>query len=156
MRKLILAASVLVCAAPAVAQPHPDPRDQEIVRALPGPSEIEAVGDTVGRVAEAIMDVPVGPIADAIDPYRRGRHSDETLGDIAHRDDPYARERMREQIGAATVGLGAIVGELAVVTPVIRRSLEDATRRMEDAMRGRGRDYDRDYRDERDRDDYRR
>ena len=154
MRKLILAASILACAAPAAAQSYPDPRDDDIVRALPHPGQIEEVADTVGRVAEAIMDVPVGPIADAVDPYRRGRHRDETLGDIAHRDDPYARERMRDQIGAATVGLGAIVGELAVVTPVIRRSLEDAARRMDDAMRGRGRDYDRDY--ERERDDYRR
>jgi hypothetical protein len=159
MRKLILAASILACAAPALAQPYPDRRDEDIVRALPHPGQIEDVADTVGRVAEAIMDVPVGPIADAVDPYRRGRHRDETLGDIASRDDPYARERMRDGIGAATVGLGAIVGELAVVTPVIRRSLEDAARRMDDAMRGRGRDYDRDYdrRDrDRDRDDYRR
>jgi hypothetical protein len=156
MRKLILAASILACAAPVAAQNYPDPRDEAIVRALPHPGQIEAVADTVGRVADAIMDVPVGPIADAVDPTRRGRHRDETLGDIAHRDDPYARERMRDQIGAATVGLGAIMGELAVVTPVLRRSLEDATRRMEDAMRGRGGDYDRDYRRDRERDDYRR
>jgi hypothetical protein len=158
MRKLILAASVLACAAPAAAQPYPDPRDDSIVRALPHPGQIEDVADTVGRVAEAIMDVPVGPIADAVDPYRRGRHRDETLGDIANRDDPYARERIRDQIGAATVGLGAVVGELAVVTPVIRRSLEDAARRMDDAMRGRGRDrdHDRDYGRDRHRDDYRR
>ena len=161
MRKLILAASLLACAAPAFAQPYPDPRDEEIVRALPQGRDLEEVGETVGRVAEAIMDVPVGPIADAVDPYRRGRHRDETLGDIAHRDDPYARERMRDQIGAATVGLGAIMSEIAVVTPVLRRSLEDAARRMEDAMQGhRGRDYDRDYghedRRERERDDYRR
>ena len=160
MRKLILAASIFACAAPVAAQSYPDPRDEEIVRALPDPREIEDVGDTVGRVADAIMDVPVGPIADAVDPYRRGRHRDETLGDIANRDDPYARERVRDQIGAATVGLGAILQELAVVTPVLRRSLEDATRRMEDAMHRRGsdRDYDRGYdrRDDRDRDDYRR
>ncbi len=155
MRKLIIAASVLACAAPLAAQPYPDPRDEEIVRALPHPQEVEELGDTVGRVAEAIMDVPVGPIADAVDPYRRGHHRDETLGDMARRDDPYARERMRDQIGAATAGLGAIVGELAVVTPVLRRSLEDAARRMEDAMHRRGgRDYDRDY--DRDRDHYRR
>jgi hypothetical protein len=172
MRKLIIAATVLACAAPVAAQPYPDPRDEEIVRALPHPGEVEALGDTVGRVADAILDVPVGPIADAVDPYRRGRHRDETLGDIAHRDDPYARERMRDQIGAATAGLSAVMQELAVVTPALRRSLEDATRRVEDAMHGYGRDddryHDREYRRERDgdrdwdqdrdrhRDDYRR
>jgi hypothetical protein len=152
MRKLILAASILACAAPALSQPYPDPRDDDFARALPQGRDLEEVGDTVGRVAEEIMDVPIGPIADAVDPYRRGRHRDETLGDIAHRDDPYARERMRDQIGAATVGLGAIMSELAVVTPVLRRSLEDASRRIEDAMHRRGgSDHDRDH----DRDRYR-
>ena len=160
MRKLILAATmlapVLLAASPAMAQAYPDPRDEEIVRSLPDPRHIEELGDTLGRVAEAIMDVPIGPIADAVDPYRRRRDRNETLGDIASRDDPYARERIRDQVGAATVGVSAAAEQLAVLTPVLRRSLEDATRRMEDAMagRGRGRDYDRDYeRDyERDRD----
>ena len=163
MRKLIIAASALAFAAPAFAQPH-DPRDEEIVRALPHPGEIEEIGDTVGRVAEAILDVPIGPIADAVDPYRRRHHRDETLGDIAGRDDPYVRERVRDQVGAATVGLGAAIEQLAVITPVLRRSLEDATRRMEDAIedsRGRDRDYrrdrdhDRDYDRDREPDDRR-
>ena len=166
MRKLIIAASILACAAPVAAQSYPDPRDDEIVRALPQPGEVEDLGDTVGRVADAIMDVPVGPIADAVDPYRRGHHRDDTLGDIARRDDPYARERMRDEIGAATAGLSAALEQIAIVTPALRRSLEDATRRMEDAMDGRGRYSDREYRrddrrsDRRDdnyeRDDYRR
>lgn len=155
MRKLIIAASVLAFAAPVAAQPYPDPRDEEIVRALPHPGEVEELGDTVGRVADAIMDVNVGPLADAVDPYRRGRHRDETLGDIAHRDDPYARERVRDQIGAATHGLSAAIEQLAVMTPVLRRSLEDATRRMEDAMHGHGRDYDRGYDQDYDRNDHR-
>ncbi|HEX8585368.1 MAG TPA: hypothetical protein VF680_13290 [Allosphingosinicella sp.] len=166
MRKLIIATSILACAAPVAAQSYPDRGDDDIVRALPHPGEVEELGDTVGRVADAIMDVPVGPIADAVDPYRRGRHRDETLGDIARRDDPYARERMRDEIGAATVGLSAALEQIAIVTPALRRSLEDATRRMEDAIDGRGRYSDRDYRrddrdyrrDDRDyrRDDYRR
>ena len=160
MRKLIIAASALAFAAPAAAQPY-EPRDEDIVRSLPHPGQIEEMGDTVGRVAEAILDVPIGPIADAIDPYRRRYHRDETLGDVAGRDDPYVRERLRDQVGAATVGLGAVVEELAVLTPVLRRSLEDATRRMEDAIedrrrRGRDRDYgrdrDRDYDRDYDRD----
>lgn len=156
MRKLIIAASALAFAAPVLAQPH-DRRDEEIVRALPHPGQIEEIGDTLGRVAEALLDVPVGPIADAVDPYRRRYHRDETLGDIAGRDDPYVRERIRDRVGAATIGLGAAIEQLAVLTPVLRRSLDDATRRMEDAIedgrrRGRDRDYDRDYERRRDRD----
>ena len=152
MRKLIIATCAFAVAAPLAAQPYPDPREDEIRRALPHPGEVEAAADTVGRVADAIMDVDVAPVVDAIDP--RARHRGErTLGDIASRDDPYARERVRDDIAAASVGLGAMVEELAVLTPVLARSLEDAARRMEDAIehsraRRHGRDHDdRDHRD---------
>jgi hypothetical protein len=153
LRKLIIAVTALAAAAPAVAQPYPDPRDERIVRSLPEPHEVERLGDALGRATEALMDVDIGPIADAMDPYnRRSRRGPETLGDLAGgRHDPYARERIRGQIGAVTVGLGAAVEQMAVMTPILRRSLEDATRRMQDAIaRGRSarpadRDYDRRY-----------
>lgn len=165
MRKLIIAASVLALAAPAAAQPYPDPRDEEIARSLPHPGEVETIGRTMEDVTDAILDVDVGPVVDAIDRsrgYPPRRYRDRTLGDIASRDDPYARERIREQIGVATVGAGAAVREMAILTPILRRSLEDAARRMEDAMRGRrydrrdgdyDRDYDRGYDPEYDRDE---
>ena len=149
MRKLIIAVTALAAAAPLCAQPSHDPRDDEIVRQLPPPHEVERIGDALGATTEALMDVDVGPIADALDPYhRRYRHGRrETLGDLASRRDPWARERIRDQIGAVTVGLGAAVGQMAVLTPVLRRSLEDATRRMEDAIaRSRhARPYDQGY-----------
>ncbi len=51
---------------------------------------------------------------------------------------------MRAEIGAVTIGLGAAMEQVAIMTPVLRRSLEEATRRMEDAIaRGRyARPYD--------------
>ena len=151
MRKLIIAMTALAAAAPvgAFAQPAPDPRDEAIVRRLPPPQEVERIGDAIGAATDALMDVDVGPVADALDPYhRRYRHGRrETLGDMAARRDPYARERMRGEIGAVTIGLGAAVEQVAVMTPILRRSLEDSIRRMEDAIaRGRyARPYDRGY-----------
>ena len=88
------------------------------------------------------MDVDVGPIADALDPYhRRYRHGRrETLGDLAGRRDPYARERIRGRDRRRHRRPRRRVEQMAVMTPVLRRSLEDATRRMEDAIaRGRSR-----------------
>ena len=157
MRKLIIAASVAAAAAaPAAAQPHPD--DEDVIRRLPPPGEIEAIGDALGRVADVLMDVDIGPLADAIDPVR-ARHRGprrETLGDLASRDDPYARERIRDSIGAATVGLEAAMRQLAVLTPALRHSIEDAERRVDEAMRraprGHDRDYDRDHDRDRDHD----
>ncbi|HEX8669874.1 MAG TPA: hypothetical protein VF727_16025 [Allosphingosinicella sp.] len=150
MRKLILAASALAFAAPAFAQSYPDPRDEEIAEALPRGEELEEVGDTLGRVADALMDIDVGPLVDAVDPSHRGyRGRGRTLGDIAGRDDPYARERVRDEIRTATVGMAAAADEVAAVTPVLRRSLEDATRRVEDAIEDgrRAREWDRRRRD---------
>ena len=156
MRNLIIAASLLALAAPAAAHPPHDPADEEIRRNLPPPGEIEEMGDRLGRVADAVMDVDVGPIVDAVDPRarRHRRHREETLGDLASRDDPYARERIRDSIGMATVGLEAAMRQLAILTPVLRRSIEDASRRMDDAMRGRSypRDRDRDWDRDHDRD----
>jgi hypothetical protein len=147
LRKLIIAVTALAAAAPLAAQPVSDPRDDEIVRRLPPPEEVERIGDSLGAAADALMDVDVGPIADALDPYhRRYRHGRrETLGDLASRRDPWARQRMRAEIGAVTVGLGAAMREVAIMTPALRRSLEEATRRMEDAI-ARGR-YSRPYGD---------
>lgn len=150
MRKLIIAMTALAAAAPLAAQPNPHPRDRDIVGALPHPGEIDAIGRTMGDVTDAILDVDIGPVVDAVEGRRHDpRRHRETLGDIASRDDPYARERIRDDIGLATVGLGAAMEQLAVLTPVFRRSIEDAARRMEDAIargrRGRDRDYDRDY-----------
>jgi hypothetical protein len=160
LRKLIIAMTALAAAAPALAQPGHDPSRDDALRRLPPPHEVERIGDAVGAATDALMDVDVGPIADALDPYhRRYRHGRrETLGDLASRRDPYARERMRAEIGAVTIGLGAAMEQVAIMTPVLRRSLEDATRRMEEAIaRGRySRPYERDYRyeprDERDHD----
>jgi hypothetical protein len=157
LRKLIIAMTALAAAAPAFAQPQYDPRDDDLVRRLPPPHEVERIGDSLGRATDALMDVDIGPVVDALDPYhRRYRRGPETLGDLAGRRDPYARERMRAEIGAVTVGLGAAVEQMAVMTPVLRRSFEDSIRRMEDAIaRGRysyQRGYDRRYDERYDRD----
>ena len=163
MRKLIIAMTALAAASPAFAQPGHDPRGDDLTRRLPPPHEVERIGDQLGRATDALMDVDIGPVVDALDPYhRRYRRGPSTLGDLAGgRHDPYARDRIRGQIGAVTVGLGAAMEQVAVMTPILRRSLEDATRRMEDAMaRGRhSRPYERDdryydHRDPRDDDNY--
>lgn len=161
MRKLILAASLLAIAAPAAAQPRYDSpprdprydrRDGDLDRYVPRGYEVERMGEMLARVTDALMDVDIGPVADAIDPARRfdRRHRRvETLGDLASRDDPYARRRMHDEIRATTAGLGAASREVAIAAPVIRRSLEDSIRRVDDALREGRYARDRRYYDER-------
>lgn len=142
MRKFLIGAAALAVAAPAAGQPapapYPDPRDEEIARAIPQPHELEAMGEVLDRTMDAVLAVPIGPIVEAANPGRpmSRREREETLGERAGRDDPYYRERLRSQIGAATAGMGVLAEQMAVLTPVLRRTLEDVSRRIEDAARG--------------------
>lgn len=145
MRKsLMIAAGFAALAAPAAGQPYPDvpapmdPRDEEIVRNLPSQPEIEAMGEVLDRTMDAVLQVPIGPIVEAANPGRpmSRREREETLGERASRDDPSFRERMREQIDVAGIALGALAEQMAVMTPVLRRTLEDTQRRIDAAVRG--------------------
>lgn len=153
MRKFLMAAASLAIAAPAIAEqpqqqipsaqgdiapaPLPDPRDQEIRDSLPDPRELEAMGDVAARAMDAILDTPIGPLREAIEGRRLSRRErEETLGDRARQDDPYFRERMRDQMGVAAIAVSALAEQMAVLTPVLRRTLEDVERRVEDAVSG--------------------
>jgi hypothetical protein len=159
MRKLILGLSALALAAPAAhAQSSPSfPRemDEEMVRSLPHPADVEAAAGTIGQAAEAILDVPVGGIVKAIDPTRRV-HRDDTIADVAGRRDPYVRERIRDSVDDLAIGMGDMVAQVAIIAPELRRSLAGLEQNLERALRDgrRGRDYGRRY--ERDDDYYRR
>jgi hypothetical protein len=138
MRNLILAASAIAFAASAAqaqsSPTFPEQMDDDIVRSLPPPEVMEEMAHGVGRAAEAILDVPIGGVIRAIDPTKRV-HPNETLGDIAHRDDPYTRERIRDSVGGLAAGMGAMMASVAVVAPVLRRSLADLEHNLERAMR---------------------
>ena len=153
MRNLVLAASALAFAASAAqAQPSerfPEEMDDQIVRSVPPPEAMEEMAQTVGRAAEAVLDVPVGGIIQAIDPSRRV-HRDETLGEVAGRSDPYVRERIRDSVEGLAVGMGDLAARVAVVAPELRRSLAELERNLDRALRdgrsSRDRDDDYDYR----------
>ncbi len=158
MRLYIFAASALAFAAPALAQSSPSfpqEMDREIVRSLPAPGEVEDMAGAAGRAAEAILDVPIGGVVRAIDPTRRVPR-DATVAEMAGRDDPYLRERVRDSVDGLAIGLGDMVGQVAVIAPELRRSLAGLEHSLERAMRTardrnhdrRDRDYDRDYEDD--------
>lgn len=144
MPKLAFAAAAIALAAPAGAQaPEPvfDPAmDEAIQRAIPHSSEVEAMAPAIDRVVGALLDVDIGPIVDAIeDPYRRGayRGPRRTIGDMAGAGDPYFEERMRDSIYGTTAEMGRMMDTLAVVAPIVRRSLADMERDIERAVRER-------------------
>jgi hypothetical protein len=99
------------------------------------PGQIEAMGGAMDRLLGAVLDLPIGGIANAVDPYNRGRiPPGATVGDMARRDDPYAEQRMRAGIRGATRGVGAMSQALARVMPELERSIAQVEREMEAAM----------------------
>ena len=144
MYKLLIAAASTAFAGPSFAQgPAPaDPLEEEIVRAIPQPEQIEAMAPALDRILGALLTVDVGPIVDAADPNRRrpdyGRPG-RTLGALGSRDDPYFEDRLRSDLYGATADMGRMMGGFAAAAP----SLARAMRTMEAALGAAVDDYHR-------------
>lgn len=157
MRRIVIAAaSLCVLSSPAAAQEIFTPRaGADVARALPPAAEVEAMGDAVDQVLGAVMNMPVGPIVDAIDaadPYgrrdRRHHPRDRTLGDVASGGDPYFEERLRDTIHGTTAVMGRTMEQIAIAAPVLSRALGQMERDLERAID--------DARERRERGDYKR
>lgn len=136
MRKFIFTAVALLVAAPALAQPaYEDDRDPPRDEIAIDAADVARMGRAMERMVGALMDLPVGGIAAAIDPLGRGGvHPDDTVRDLAERDDPYAEQRIRAGIRGTASGIGAMSEALARMMPVLRRSIDDIRRSVDAAM----------------------
>jgi hypothetical protein len=120
MRMLLIAAASILIAAPASAQP-------------PRPSEaIEGYAPALDRTTEALLNVDLGPLLDALDPRRP--HYDRTLRDIARRGDPDFDRRMRASIYANSARIGRAADAIAAAEPALRRAVDQVQRDMDAAI----------------------
>jgi len=126
MRLLLAAATAALLAGPAAAQPprHPLP---------PRPSDqIRSYAPAVDRATDALLDIDLGPLLDAVDPYRR--HGPRTLRDMARRDDPDFDRRLRASIYGNTERMGRVADAVAAAQPAIRRAADQIERDMAAAI----------------------
>jgi hypothetical protein len=99
------------------------------------PGQARAMAGAMDRLLGAVLDLPIGGIAAAVDPYGRGGyHPGATVRDMATRDDPYAEARMRAGIRGATRGVGAMSEALTRMMPVLQRSIDEVGREIAGAM----------------------
>lgn len=136
MRKFIIAGAALFAAAPALAQPPVYDDDYEVRDERPlDARDVGRMANAMDRMVGAILDLPAGGIAAAIDPLGRGGvHPRDTVRDLAERDDPYAERRIRAGIRGTARGVGAMTESFARMLPVLRRSIDDMSRSFEEAM----------------------
>ena len=113
---LILAAAAFV-PVPAFAQ------------SVPSGAEIEAMARALDRVTGALLDIDVGGVVDAADPYARrpgyGRPG-RTVGAMARRRDPHFDARLRASIYGGTAQAARMMDAFATAMPALRRSLDEA------------------------------
>jgi hypothetical protein len=134
MRLTIAALPLLALAAslPAAAA------DREVagaVATLNDPATQERMADTVTALVGALMQMKVGPLADAvarIDPESRAADipPDATIGDVAGRDPAYA-ERMGADVRAGTRMAGQAASALAAYAPVLKDMARDLAAQWE-------------------------
>ncbi|HEV2865153.1 MAG TPA: hypothetical protein VGX37_01440 [Allosphingosinicella sp.] len=140
MHKLLLATTLAAAASAAFAAPasaerrrDDDRLEERIERAIPPAEEVEAMAPALDRSIGALMNVDVGPILDAADPWRRrpgyGRPG-RTLGELGRRDDPYFEERVRSSVYGATADMSRMMGAFSAAAPALAQSI----RQVEEAL----------------------
>jgi hypothetical protein len=120
MRLLLIVAASTLLAAPAAAQP-PRPSDK-----------IEAFAPAVDRTTDALLNVDLGPLLDALDPGRP--HQARTLREIARRDDPDFDRRLRASIYGNAARIGRAADAIAAAEPALRAAVDQVQRDMDAAI----------------------
>ena len=128
MRPTIAALPLLALLAPLPAAAA-DPATGRAVAVLSDPAMQDRMADTVTALVGALMQMKVGPLAEAVarvDPESGAAHipPDATVGDIAGRDPHYA-ERMGGDVRAGARMAGHAASALAAYAPVLKDMARD-------------------------------
>ena len=117
---LVAAAAATLLAVPASAQgPRPSDKVREMAPAL-------------DRSTEALLNVDLGPLLDALDPGRP--HPARTLRDIAGRGDPDFDRRLHASIYGNAERIGRAADAMAAAAPALRGAVEQVERDMDEAL----------------------
>lgn len=134
MRWTFAALPLLALAAPVSAHAA-DGETRAAVAALNDPVAQERMADTVTAIVAALMQMPVGPLAEAVarvDPDSDAAYipRDATVGDIAGRD-RHDAERMGNDVRAGARMAGHAASALAAYAPVLKDMARDMAAQWE-------------------------
>lgn len=134
MRWTVAALPLLALVAPLPAAAGDRTADRA-VSVLNDPAMQDRMADTVATLVGALMQMPVGPLAEAvarIDPESDAAYipRDATVGDIAGRDPHYA-ERMGDDVRAGTRMAGHAASALSAYAPVLKDMARDLAAQWE-------------------------
>lgn len=134
-RWTLTALPLLVLAAPLPVHAADAPM-QSTVERLNDPVQQDRMADTVAAMVRALMQLNVGPLAEAVaraDPESGAAAipRDATLGEIAGKDDPYYAERVGDDVRAGTRMAGQAASTLASYAPVLKDMARDLAAQWE-------------------------
>ena len=124
----LAALPLLALAAPLPAHAA-DTRAQSTVERLNDPAQQDRMADTVAAMVRALMQLNVGPLAEAVarvDPESDAAYipPDATLGEVTGRDPEYAT-RMGADVRTGTRMAGHAASALAAYAPVLKDMARD-------------------------------
>ena len=134
MRQLLFALSLLLVAAPAVAQPRPASEATQIPPELSDPVLADKLTRVSGTLAQALMNLPVGEMQAAIEgrpvtPADRQRRVRDEIGPDGERqlmaEVATSGPRMRAMQKALVTSLPAIMGALGQVEDQLERAVSN-------------------------------
>jgi hypothetical protein len=134
IRFAVIALPLLALSAPLPAVAA-DPEVRDTVATLNDPVAQDRMADTVSAIVGALMQMPVGPLAEAVarvDPYSDAAYipPDATLGDVTGRDPDYA-DRIGADVRATTRMAGQAASALAIYAPVLKDMARDLAAQRE-------------------------
>lgn len=134
-RWTLAALPLLALAAPLPAHAA-DTRAQSTVERLNDPAQQDRMADTVAAMVRALMQLNVGPLAEAVarvDPESDAAYipPDATLGEIAGKDDPHYADRVGDDVRAGSRMAGQAASTLASYAPVLKDMARDLAAQWE-------------------------
>jgi hypothetical protein len=136
MRLQLAVMPIALLASPVAAQAHaPAPSEQIVIPPqITDPATMARVGNMVGALSKAFMNLPVGDVEAAVEgrPATPADHS-RTLRDVAGQGDPNFEANLQRQLAQGQVAMQAGMKAMASAMPAINRAVNEAAREIERA-----------------------
>ncbi len=134
MRSALLPFLALTFATPAMAADSKTQHDLDrIADTLNDPSTQAAMSGALGAMMAAVLDIRLDGIAKALEPMNGGKPVEmrgKTVREMAARDHPDFERNMQANTRAAVGSMGSLASAMSVMLP----QLEEAARKMKDAL----------------------
>ena len=133
MRPTLVLLPLLMCAAPALAQPAQEPVAQ-LPPELTDPATADRVADAMQGLSQALLDLKVGEVRAALQ-GRRATPAERnlTVRDLGRRDDPNFDRNVAQQVAQARPMMRQSIKALSEALPAMMHGLQQASDAIERA-----------------------